>query len=199
MKVSRQPHCHRSCLHPHWRESAFSLYEVIVCLIVLSILSVIAIPGFQQLIASQRITGAVNDLVTALHLARSEAIKRKEQAVLCPSVNGQLCLSPVAGSTAWDTGYLLFIDRNGNHAMDADETIVRIFDASEDLTIRSTAGRSQVSYYPNGLTPGSNLTITFCDKYGRVKPRAVILSNYGRARTSTRAADGSAILCPETV
>jgi len=141
-------------------------------------------------------TGAVNSVVTMLHLARSEAIKRRERAVLCPSIDGRTCGDNTSEATAWEDGYLLYIDRNANNNLDIDETIVRIGDTTEGLHIRSTTGRNHVTYQPNGLASGSNLTITFCDKHDRSNPRAVIVSNSGRPRVSTRNASGGAIRCP---
>jgi type IV fimbrial biogenesis protein FimT len=178
------------------RERAFSLHEALVTLVVISTASTVAVPAYQQLIASQRISSAVNSLVTALHLARSEAIKRNVRAVLCPSIDGRICRGSGTGDTAWENGYLVYIDRNANHEFDADDMVVWSSGAHEGLHIRSSANRDQVIYQPNGMAPGSNLTFMFCDKRGRGTPRAVIVSNTGRPRTSTLDASGSAIACP---
>lgn len=176
-------------------ERAFSLYDALVTLTVISTVTTVAVPSFQQLTSSQRISGAVNSLVTALHLARSEAIKRGERATLCPSANGRVCHAGGASGIVWEDGYLLYIDRNGNHAFDADESAVWMFGANEGLHIRSVH-RDHVTYQPNGMASGSTITITFCDKHGRGAPRAVIVSNSGRPRTSTRDASGGVISCP---
>jgi len=174
-----------------WRLRAFSLYETLVTLTVVGAVSAIAVPSFQQLVASQRMSGAINTLVTALNLARSEAIKRGERAVLCPSPDGRSCRN----NTVWEDGFLLYIDRNGNHEFDADETAVRMFGTVEGLRIRS-AHRDHVTYQPNGMASGSTITITFCSKHGLGAPRTVIVANSGRPRTSTRDANGGAISCP---
>jgi type IV fimbrial biogenesis protein FimT len=177
-------------------ERGFSLHEALVTLVVVSAVSTVAVPSFQQLIASQRLSAGINALVTALHLTRSEAIKQNERAVLCPSADGRACRNSGSGDTAWEEGYLLYIDRNGNHEFDADETAVRLFGATEGLHIRSSAHRDHVTYQPNGRTSGSNLSFTFCDKHGWGTPRAVIVSNSGRPRTSARDASGKPIVCP---
>jgi type IV fimbrial biogenesis protein FimT len=182
--------------HPQKFEHAFSLYDALVALTVVSMLATAAVPSFRHLITSQRMSGAINSLVTGLHLARSEAIKRRAQAVLCPSVDGRACHNGGSGGTVWEKGYLLYIDHNGNREFDVNDTMVWLFDATADLHIRSSAGRDHVTYQPNGMASGSNLTITFCDKHGRGTPRAVIVSNSGRPRVSARNASGSAILCP---
>jgi len=167
-----------------------------VTLTVVSTVTTVAVPSFQQLVSSQRMSGAVNSLVTALHLARIETIKRGERAALCPSADGRACSDNSVGGTVWEKGYLLYIDRNGNHKFDADELAVREFGATEGLHIRSSAHRDHVTYQPNGMASGSNLTFTFCVKHGRGSPRAVIVSISGRPRTSTRNANGGAISCP---
>ena len=190
----RQSVFHVNCRLPR-SERAFSLYDALVALTVVSTLATVAVPSFQQLTSSQRMTGAVNSLVTALHLARSEAIKRRERAVLCPSVDGRACHNGGSGYTVWDEGYLLYIDHNGNHEFDADDIAVRSFSATTGLHIRSSAGRDHVTYQPVGLASGSNLSITFCDKHGRGTPRAVIVSGGGRPRVSTRNSGGGVIRC----
>ena len=178
------------------RERAFSLHDALVALTVVSTVTTVAVPSFQQFTSSQRMSGAVNSLITALYLARSEAIKRGERAVICPSIDGRTCRDDISDETAWEEGYLLYIDRNANREFDADETAVWAMGATEGIRIRSSASRDHVTYQPSGMASGTNLTITFCGKGGRSTPRAVIVSNSGRARASTRGSGGSAIVCP---
>lgn len=175
---------------------AFSLHETLVTLALVGTFSAFAVPLFQQLVSSQRMSGAVNSLVTALHLARSEAIRRGARAAVCPSADGRACSNGGSGGTAWENGYLVYIDLNGNHDFDAEETIVWQFSAAEGLNIRSSAHRDHVTYQHNGMASGTNLTFTLCDKRSRGEPRTVIVSNSGRARASTRNADGGVIVCP---
>lgn len=180
-------------------EHAFSLHEALVTLAVVSTVTTIAVPSFQQIVSSQRMTGAVNTLVTALNLARSEAIKRNENVTLCPSVDGRTCQNMDASETVWENGYLLYVDQNENDSPDANETVVRIFGPSQDLRIRSTSGRNHVTYRSNGMASGSNLSFTFCTINDTSRPRTVIVANSGRARTSSNRADGSLIVCSNSV
>lgn len=175
------------------REHAFTLYDTIVTLAVVGTIASVAVPSFQQLVSSQRMTGAINTLVSALYLSRSEAIKRGENAVLCPSREGRSCIQ---GGNIWEEGYLLYIDSNGNAQVDTEEIVVRYFETTTGLRVRTSSNRDDIRYLPNGLASGTNATFTFCDTRGRGTPRAVIISNSGRARTSTRMSDGGEITCP---
>jgi type IV fimbrial biogenesis protein FimT len=63
----------------------FTLIELIVTVIVLAILTAVALPSFQSLIAGQRIKSASFDIMAALMLTRSEAIKRNANVDLKPN------------------------------------------------------------------------------------------------------------------
>ncbi len=54
----------------------FTLIEMITVLAVLAVLAAIAFPSFQQISMNMTVSGTTNDLVTALNLARAEAVKR---------------------------------------------------------------------------------------------------------------------------
>jgi hypothetical protein len=61
--------------------------------------------------------------------------------------------------------------------------------------ILTSKGRKHLVFKATGMSPGSTATITVCDRTGAVSPKAVILSNPGRARRSTTRADGSPLRC----
>lgn len=178
---------------------AFSLYDLLVTLAVVSTLATIAVPSFRQMIAGHRMVTAMNGIITALHTTRSEAIKRGEHAVLCPSKDGQRCGTPDGNWTFWQHGSLLYIDKNANHRQDPDETAIHVFDAVPGLRIHTTRSSNSVAYKPSGLAPGSNLTFTFCADYPDFPARTVIVSNSGRPRSSTRLPDGRMPDCSASV
>ncbi len=78
-------------------EAGFTLIELMVALAVLAIIAAIAVPAMQGLIAANRLSGASTELVTALQVARSEAIRRNAPVTVCGSADGASC----ANTTDW--------------------------------------------------------------------------------------------------
>ena len=193
MKDSRRQSVLRISSRPPPQVRAFSLHDALVAMAVASTITAIGVPSLLQLVSSQRQSGAINTFVTALHLARSEAIKRGENTVLCPSTDGRNCIN---GGKYWESGYLLYVDRNGNRELDADESVIQVFGAANALRLKNNSGYDNVRYMSSGLAEFSNSTFTFCNVHGRGTPKAVVISISGRVRTATRMPDRSAIVCP---
>ena len=64
-------------------QQGFTLIELIVVIVILAILSAISLPSFQRTIISNRMTTEINTLVTDLHFAKTEAIKRSKNITIC--------------------------------------------------------------------------------------------------------------------
>lgn len=179
------------------RQRAFSLFDMLITLAIASTLIALAVPTFKHLTARTRITAQVNGLLTDLHLARSEAIKRGQPVVLCKSQDGQRC----AGDAAWHEGWVMFVDGNDNHLADPNETVIRVQGTQPSVeTHLNASGGPQRNHYlgyrPDGMS-GKRGTFTFCDPTAPSLARAIIIYWTGRARVSDKTDDGRALTCPD--
>jgi type IV fimbrial biogenesis protein FimT len=173
-------------------QRGFTLIELIITLAIAIIVLSTAVPGLQAMVGNNAVTAAVNDMVTHLQLARTTAIMREVQVVLCPSADQQSCLDTIE----WQDGFMVFADRNENRQPDAGDEVIRYHRMERQwVRVRTSPGRKRLVYKPSGMSPGSTATITVCDSNGTASPKAVILSNPGRPRVSGTRPGGEALIC----
>ena len=91
---------------PNIREHGFTLIELMVTIAVLAIIVTLAAPSFQATIENNRLTSQANELVTALALARSEAVRRNTPVTVCP---GSCALGQ-----GWADGWRVFAEPAGS-------------------------------------------------------------------------------------
>lgn len=169
------------------KQSGATLLELIVVLAVSAILLGIGISGLTALSGSSRLVSATNELVSSLHLARSEAIKRNSRVVMCTSATGTSC----AASGGWQQGWLVFHDPNNNAVLDANETVILarpFFPAGLKLNGNQWIAR-YISYTPSGATRMISGvlqvgTLTMCNvSAASGTARQIVISSTGRPRT----------------
>lgn len=173
------------------RLNAFTLVELMITLAVTVIVLSVAVPSY-RILAAGNITTAINTMAAHLHLARSEAIKRGIQVILCPSTDGKTCLDEFE----WQKGFMVYADVNENRRPDEKDLTLRFHQPdSRRIRILTSAGRKKLIYKPSGMSPGSTATITICDTTRYASPRAIIVSNTGRPRLSDTRPDGKNLRC----
>jgi type IV fimbrial biogenesis protein FimT len=65
------------------QQQGFSLLELMVTLLVVGIVLGFGVPNFMEFQRNAAVTAAANDLVSAIYLARTEAVKRQVPVTLC--------------------------------------------------------------------------------------------------------------------
>lgn len=96
------------------KEPGFTLVELLIAIVVVTILLAAGAPAFKDFIKNNRVTAQTNDLVSSIQLARSEALKRGTNMVVCASSNQTTC----TGKDTWADGWILFSDLNLDNAPD---------------------------------------------------------------------------------
>jgi prepilin-type N-terminal cleavage/methylation domain-containing protein len=78
-------------VHIERSDRGFTLIELLVTVAVIGVIAVIGVPGINALLENNRVTAHTNRLVSSMHLARSEAVKRNDEVTLCSSKDGATC------------------------------------------------------------------------------------------------------------
>ncbi len=195
--------------------TGFTLIELMITLAVVGILLMVGVPSLKTFMQGNQLIASTNELISALHVARSEAIKLNTRVSICESSDGASC--DTTGS--WKNGWIVFVDGNGAPPGDlvgtgvacADDTntdcLLRIHDAISDnlLSVEAVdAGGVSVSSFTftsrglpkaaNGAAQSGVFSLCSFDSSNNViNFRRVILSLSGRVRVS----DNQAVIsCP---
>jgi len=176
------------------KQAGLTLIELMITLVVGSILMVIAVPSFMSFQKDNRRVTQLNDLVSGLHLARSEAVKSNATVALCPSADGLAC-----AGTDYDSGWIVFLntDADSPPVVDGGETVLRTHDGvtGSGTSLRATGITTGLNFASNGR-PDVSGDITYCDDRGASAARDVLVSRIGLITTADTHANGAALTCP---
>ncbi len=103
------------------RSAGFTMLELVIVMMIVAILAGIGIPSFKYVTTSNRIASEINGLLGDMQFARSEAVKQGLPVTVCSTNNGTSC----NGGAAWHSGWIVFLDSNGDGVRQASEQIIR--------------------------------------------------------------------------
>jgi type IV fimbrial biogenesis protein FimT len=170
----------------------YTLYELLLTLVLVGILASIGLPTFSNTLARSRQAIEINALFHAIHLARKESIRRRQVMTVCASADGRTC----APTRDWSAGWILFnnADRDSPPQVDAGEAVVLAHAVTD--TVRIIANRRAFTLRAT-FRRATNGTLVVCDRQDRVVPRALIVSYTGRPRVAAERADGTPFSCAD--
>ena len=154
-----------------------TLVELVVAMSLLAVLLGLALPGMQSLRANAALTSAANQMLLALHLARSAALTRGSSAVLCQSDDGETC-RVVEGHS---DGYIVFVNGEPGRATarDPGEEILRRYRLPARVAVSGSRAYALYHAWPRA---GSTVTWSFCEASATAPLRRVVVSQTGRPR-----------------
>ncbi len=170
----------------------FSLPELILTVLVASIILSLGIPSLSNSVAKARQRGEVNALFHGFHLARKEAIRRRQLVSMCPSPDGLVCRP----GRDWSAGWILFenTDRDAPPFRDITEPLILTHRPNPELILSA----NRHGFSSRGVRRrATNGTIVVCDRAGRIPPRALVVSYTGRPRIAAKTTRGEDYKCAD--
>jgi type IV fimbrial biogenesis protein FimT len=162
------------------RGLGFTLVEVMIAIALAALLLVVAVPSFRTMLLNNRMLSHANSLVSALNLARSEAVKRSGNVSVCRR-----------DGSDWQQGWL--VTTGGDCPPGAGETDLSVEYEFEGLEQVSGTANS-LTFSGNGI-PSTPLLFTLCDERGAADARAVYVNAVGQVKSMTTKDDGAALTC----
>ena len=149
-------------------QHGFTLWELLITVVIAGILLGIGVPNVMEFQRNGAMTAAANDVVTAVLMARTEAVKRQAPVAFClsdnPTEETPTCASDPVEDSA--NGFIVWVDENnnvdaegarvltdatdGNIVVDDDE-LVLMRSVTRDDTIRVSANCGYASFAPTGF------------------------------------------------
>ena len=167
----------------------FTLYELLLTLLLLAIFASIGLPSFEAMLARNRQSVEINALFHAFHQARKESVMRRRTVTLCPSEDGSNC----AAIADWSSGWIMSHDADSSQ-VDAGAPVVLAHRVGDG--IRVSANRRAFTLRAT-VRRATNGTIVVCDAQERVRPKALIISYTGRPRVALERRDGTPWSCAD--
>jgi type IV fimbrial biogenesis protein FimT len=159
----------------------FTLYELLITLIVIAITLVIGLPGLNKTIQNTRTKTAALELLAAIEQARSIAVFTNTRSVLAAKVQ-------------WHSGWNIFLDADDDGIFDPDEKLITEQGPLDAVIIKGNYHvRELISFISTGegRNPGranagafTTGTLTICPII-QGAGYSIILSKGGRSRINT--------------
>ncbi len=150
--------------------------ELCIGLALLALLAGMSVPSFR---ASQRqaaVRTATFDLLAGLQQSRAASILESRPGMFCIADASGGCLGAARAGTAWRS----FLESGAAREPLAGQSL------PPDIEVHAT--RSQLRFWPHSFSASTG-TLTICDRQRIASPRAIVISQGGRARVDRPAGD----------
>ena len=160
----------------------FTLFECIIVICIIGILSFYALPSFQNYQASQESKTTLQTIQNYLDSAKSYARLYTTDIVVCPSTDLKTCDT----KNNWNKGLILFADLDKNKKLDSSEHII--------YKVNFNLKKGNIHWYHNnvsqyitfqansGLAAGSMGHITYCSEHNSHHHKKLFISLMGNMR-----------------
>ena len=165
-------------------QAGYTLLELMTALSIMGILIAIGAPSFNDYNRNSRTLAAQNDLVTALNLARSEAVQRSLRVSVCASSDGASC----TGNATWNDGWIVFRDGGTAGTVDNTDAVLRVAAGPPATSVQIPAASAQnfYSFLATGTASpsGSIEVLPYACTAGDRKLRQIAITAIGTIRST---------------
>lgn len=173
--------------NPPVSTKGYTLMELMVTVAIAGIIMAIAAPSYRLYVQNQRSVNLANDFVSALQIARSEAIKRGVPVSVCPASDD--ALDECAGGNDWTNGWLVFEDADGNGELADDSDRIKVHEALNNGD-EITGDNTVVTYAAAGfLNAGQGEYTTTAEGCEGNHARLISITGAGRVSVSRASCD----------
>ncbi|PJG43146.1 fimbrial biogenesis protein FimT [Acinetobacter tandoii] len=160
---------------------AFTLVELAITVLVLSILITLALPYYHQLKANQERSLVFRLISDNIQLAKQQAVINHSNVVICSTQDQKNCKDSM-----WNQGFIVFLDTNQNRKIDNNELLISTESTNlkyGNLNWRGTLQLTSLNFKAeHGLPIGSNGSFYYCS-ISTVAHIRIIMSKMGHLRT----------------
>lgn len=164
------------------KDAGLTLIELLTTLTIAAVTLTIGLPAFSGTLERTRVSTTLHRVSADLAMARSTAIMRRAQVVVCPRTSDFRCRS----DSDWSHGWIVFTDDDSNRQPDEDAHILRVTDPPSHRSLAIDSTRRFLRYQRDGRSAHSNQTVRVCS--GERLAGTVVVNNLGRARSARPAA-----------
>ena len=177
-------------MKPTYYVSGFTLVELMIVIVLISVVASYAIPSMGNLIDNSRRHSAVSEMVSLINLARNTAIMDQQTVTVCPLDASNQC------TDSWNTlPITVFRDPDANRILAHEDDIVRISNlATGGSWDANTANRPYFRFFASGMASYAIGNMIWCPDDNNSHLAAQIVVNMGGRLRLSEDEDGDGML-----
>lgn len=161
------------------KQIGFTLIEIVVTIAIISIITMMAMPRIQSLLAQQEMSKITMLIPQILRSARHEAFLHRKDVVVCSSIDGEKC----ANHSLWQDYVIVFVDSNKNRQRDNHELLLKNEELDLKYATMTRLGARHANYImfkqSNALPQGSQGSFYYCSFVDKSLNRRIVLNGMG--------------------